>query len=240
MKILSSTASCGGRCIPNPPGAMAHSVDSLVIAGLDPRLSGTLIASQGELQLRGRWQAETGLPPLDSADEGFDLEAMEESMSDACEETCRGLLRLCGIVEQLQKQICNDGGGDLQPNGIGRASVETADFQVLLDPSEEQLDLPAGLVEIGDGLGRAVEVVGEQCELLAGFDGDDNHPAVLGEGIFSACGQALGQTNDLVADDVGTNGDRPLRDDRDRSVFLEAGHETAALGVEIGAQKPKS
>src|SRR5512132_1917571 len=70
---------------------------------------------------------------------------MEESMSDACEETCRGLLRLCGIVEQLQKQICNDGGGDLQPNGIGRASVETAEFQVLLDPSEEQLDLPAGL-----------------------------------------------------------------------------------------------
>jgi hypothetical protein len=35
---------------------------------------------------------------------------------------------------------------------------------------------------------------------------------------------------------VGANGDRPLRDDRDRGIFLEAGQETAALGVEIGPE----
>jgi hypothetical protein len=47
--------------------AMMHSLDFLVIGGLDPRLSGTLIASQVELQLRGRRQAETGPAAFDSA-----------------------------------------------------------------------------------------------------------------------------------------------------------------------------
>ena len=44
-----------------------------------------------------------------------------------------------------------------------------ADFQRLLDPAEEQLDLPAALVELGDLLGGGVEVVGEDAQRLAGL-----------------------------------------------------------------------
>ena len=40
---------------------------------------------------------------------------------------------------------------------------------MLLDPLEEQLDLPARLVESGNGLRRMAELVGEEDEGLAGL-----------------------------------------------------------------------
>jgi hypothetical protein len=46
--------------------------------------------------------------------------------------------------------------------------VESLDAQVLLDPFEEQLDLPAALIESADGSGGKGELVGEKDELLAG------------------------------------------------------------------------
>ena len=191
--------------------AMTHALDSLVIAGLDPRLSGTVFASQGELELGQRRQGEISLPPLDSADKGWYLDAMKEGVSDRCEEVRRGFLRFGSIVQQLEQQIGNDGGSNLKPDGVGRAAMKVADFQVLFDPAEKQFDLPAGLVEIGNGLCRTIEIVGEQLERLAGIDGDGDHPAVLGEGIPPAAGQPLGQSNDLIADDGGAGWHRPLR-----------------------------
>jgi len=38
------------------------------------------------------------------------------------------------------------------------------DAQMLLDPFEEQLDLPTAFVELGDGQSRKLEVVGEEPE----------------------------------------------------------------------------
>src|SRR6266540_3622704 len=123
-----------------------------VMPGLDPRLSGTVFASQGELELGQRRQGEISLPPLDSADKGWYLDAMKEGVSDRCEEVRRGFLRFGSIVQQLEQQIGNDGGSNLKPDGVGRAAMKVADFQVLFDPAEKQFDLPAGLVEIGNGL----------------------------------------------------------------------------------------
>ena len=40
---------------------------------------------------------------------------------------------------------------------------------MLLDPLEEQLDLPAQTVELGDGEGGQREVVGEKDQSLAGL-----------------------------------------------------------------------
>ena len=38
------------------------------------------------------------------------------------------------------------------------------DAQMLLDPFEEQLDLPTAFVELGDGQSRKLEIVGEKPE----------------------------------------------------------------------------
>src|SRR6266511_5104339 len=140
------------------------------------------VCVQGELELGQRRQGEISLPPLDSADKGWYLDAMKEGVSDRCEEVRRGFLRFGSIVQQLEQQIGNDGGSNLKPDGVGRAAMKVADFQVLFDPAEKQFDLPAGLVEIGNGLCRTIEIVGEQLERLAGIDVDGDHPAVLGEG----------------------------------------------------------
>ena len=52
---------------------------------------------------------------------------------------------------------------------ILRGAIEGLDSQVLLDPFEEQFDLPSAFVEIGDGLCREGEVVGQEHQALVGF-----------------------------------------------------------------------
>src|SRR6266511_2671461 len=94
------------------------------MAGTSPRLSGTV--SQGELELGQRRRGEISLPPLDSADKGWYLDAMKEGVSDRCEEVRRGFLRFGSIVQQLEQQIGNDGGSNLKPDGVGRAAMASA------------------------------------------------------------------------------------------------------------------
>ena len=45
---------------------------------------------------------------------------------------------------------------------------EALELEVLLDPLEEQLDLPAALVDVGDGLGGEVFDVGQELVIPAG------------------------------------------------------------------------
>jgi len=81
----------------------------------------------------------------------------------------------CGepnLVEaRLQPQALSDDGHqdvnrdrdpDLGLHGILAGAVEGLDPQVLLDPLEEQLHLPAALVDLGDGKCRKREVVGQK------------------------------------------------------------------------------
>ena len=48
---------------------------------------------------------------------------------------------------------------DLGQHGVFRVADEGLDLQVLLDETEEDLDLPAFFVDLGDGLGRQLEMV---------------------------------------------------------------------------------
>ena len=54
------------------------------------------------------------------------------------------------------------GGDDLEADGVFVAAEEGLDLEMLLDPAEEELDLPAGLVEGGDFDGGALHVVGDE------------------------------------------------------------------------------
>src|SRR5690348_16486580 len=63
-----------------------------------------------------------------------------------------------------QQQIGDHGGEDLQPDGIVVFADELADVEMLLDPAEQKLDLPATLVESGDLDGTALKVVGEESD----------------------------------------------------------------------------
>ena len=51
---------------------------------------------------------------------------------------------------------------------VFRVADEGLDLQVLLDEAEEDLDLPAFFLSVGDGLGRQLEMVGEKDAAPAG------------------------------------------------------------------------
>src|SRR4051794_3984000 len=77
----------------------------------------------------------------------------------------------CGDAQQ---QIGDHGGKDLQVDGILGAAKKLAKLQMLLDPTEQQFDLPAGLVKPGDFDGRPFQVVGDEGEFCAIIAPDAN------------------------------------------------------------------
>ncbi len=73
------------------------------------------------------------------------------------------------LLDDGDEDIDGDGDPDLGLDGVFGIAEEALDAQVLLDPFEEQLDLPAAFVEPCDGERRQGEVVGQEDEGLAGL-----------------------------------------------------------------------
>ena len=68
-----------------------------------------------------------------------------------------------------EQQMDRDGSPDLRADRIAGGSEKALDAQVLLDPLEEELDLPTQAVQLRDGERWKAEVVGQKVELLAGL-----------------------------------------------------------------------
>ena len=98
------------------------------------------------------------------------------------------------------QHIRGDGAPDLRLHVLAVAD-ETLDAQMLLDPLEEQLDLPTALVQRGNGQCGQGGIVGEEHQRLAGF-------RVFEPDASQLLGIVLGdvetvQPDALVADDAG-------------------------------------
>ena len=79
------------------------------------------------------------------------------------------------------QHVSRHGAPDLRLDGVLAIAQELLDSQVLLDPFEEQFDLPAFLVECCDGQRRQDKVVGQEDERFAALDiFESNAPQVLG------------------------------------------------------------
>ncbi len=81
------------------------------------------------------------------------------------------------LFQDRDQDVHADSNPDLGADGIVGGAVEGLDSQVLLDPLEEQLDLPAQFVEAGDGDGREGEVVGEEDQGFFGLSVEEANPA---------------------------------------------------------------
>ena len=68
------------------------------------------------------------------------------------------------IAEETQQESGDECDIDLDFDGVFVAPHEAFDLEVLLDPFEQQLDLPAFFVKGGDLAGRAGQVIGDQDE----------------------------------------------------------------------------
>ena len=115
---------------------------------------------------------------------------------------CRARRRARGAsLDDGDEDIDGYGDPQLRLHGVLRGSIEPLDAQMLLDPLEEQLDLPAALVELANGHGRQVEVVGDEHQLLAGLAVVEADPAqVLG---IETAGLDAVERDGLVTDDAG-------------------------------------
>ena len=100
-------------------------------------------------------------------------------------------------LEITQQEIDDERGIDLGQHGVFRVADEGLDLQVLLDEAEEDLDLPAFFVDVGDGLGRQLEMVGEKDIALAG-GGIPIGDAAQGNAAFLGFG--AGQPDGLIGE----------------------------------------
>lgn len=73
------------------------------------------------------------------------------------------------LFQNGDEQIDDNRRPDWDAHRVGRHAVKGFDTQMLLDPFEEEFDLPAAAIELGDGQCRHDEVVGQKDQRLAGF-----------------------------------------------------------------------
>ena len=104
-------------------------------------------------------------------------------------------------VSGAQKQKRNQCDGDLNANGVFGCTEEVPNFETVLDPSEEQLDLPASLVEFGDFVGGRVQIIGDDTQDFAGLGAHAQFAdRVLENGIFAPTRLARWQMADAVGE----------------------------------------
>src|SRR5215212_4743565 len=133
-----------------------------------------------------------------------------------------------------QQHIGDHGGQQLQADGVGVAAEEGPDLEMLLDPSEQQLDLPAHFVEAADVDGRALEVVGEEGDFASVVALEANAAHRDGElGIALADQLDLGIVEDgeAVAPDLV---DSPPALSAEACAALHARDEPGARGIDAG------
>ena len=75
------------------------------------------------------------------------------------------------LLHDGHQHVHAHGNPDLRLDGVDRGPVERLDAKVLLDPLEEQFDLPAALVQLGDHECRQQEVVREEHETFVDVGG---------------------------------------------------------------------
>src|ERR1700730_10696424 len=133
-----------------------------------------------------------------------------------------------GLVQDAQQHEGDQRDVDLDAYGVFAAPEKAADFEVLLQPFEQQLDLPALLVEPGDLGGGPVQIVGQEIKRLVsiGPGHDDLAQADLPERVLRrpAARLPVADLEPAVGQDGGARGGL-LADLAAAGVLLAAGHE---------------
>lgn len=104
------------------------------------------------------------------------------------------------ILDDRRADIGRDGDPDLRLHGVLRSPIEGLDPNVLLDPSEEQFDLPTKLIKQSDGQCGQGEVVRQERQ-VAIIDSvvEPDKAKSFGEGVV---GIEAGQNDRLIARQV--------------------------------------
>ena len=124
---------------------------------------------------------------------------------DELGKAARGQQGMIELSRDCDKYQGNHGGEYLQAHGVLIEGDELTDAEVLLDPAEQELDLPARLVGGGKLSGAAGLIIGEDVEDLAGvgLDGDSaQEDWQLGIAFAGECHLAVGLDGEAVTPGV--------------------------------------
>lgn len=132
-------------------------------------------------------------------DHSVQIEAMEKGAFDFPLDLEHGQRASRSVFDEGDKNKQDHGDADLSHDRIHGGTEKRFDLQVLFDPFEEQLHLPATLVQASDGAGRPHEMVGKEYIHLSILRVDiPNTAKNLGIGLS---GPATGQPDDLIGRD---------------------------------------
>ena len=106
-------------------------------------------------------------------------------------------------------------------------------LQRLLDPAEEQFDLPTLFVKVRNLCRRSVEIIGDDAQHLAGIDNHPDLPNWYLQRVFAAVGKPLRQMTDTITENIAILGDAVLMHHCERGVFLQPRHEATASIIEL-------
>src|SRR5467141_3444903 len=134
------------------------------------------------------------------------------------------------LLDDGDQNIGGDGDPDLRLNAILGSPVEGFDPQMLLDPFEKELDLPAAAVQFGDRKRGQDEIVGQEDEGLGGFGILKTDAAQ--RGLKALVRVEAREDDTLVADQAGLAIDRMRVAALDLKIRFTASHEEAARLVE--------
>ena len=112
--------------------------------------------------------------------------------SDKFDEASRAEMVCAGLVGNADQHKGDHGSDDLQAHGVLVDGDELRDVEVLLDPAEQQFDLPAGFATGGKVNSRAADIVADDVE-----------------GVFSRLIACIGLG--FVAGDITPDGDAAQR-----------------------------
>jgi hypothetical protein len=114
------------------------------------------------------------------------FEWLEQADFELGEQQCSASLEgaRAGVVQDAQQHKGDQRDIDLDAHSVFTASEKAADLEVLLEPLEQQLDLPSLFVELCDLEGRSLQVVGKQIEGLVVIGADDHN---LAQADLRAC-----------------------------------------------------
>src|SRR5260370_24885154 len=130
------------------------------------------------------------------------------------------------LLDDGEQNIGGDGDPDLRLNAILGSPVEGFDPQMLLDPFEKELDLPAAAVQFGDRKRRQGEMVGQEDKGLGGFGILKTDAAQ--RGLEALVRVEAREDDTLVADQAGLAIDRMRVAALNLKIRFTASHEEAA------------
>lgn len=135
------------------------------------------------------------------------------------------------VTQQQHRDQCRP---NLRLDRVGRGADEGLDLQVLLERLEEQFDLPAILVDRGDGAGAETMMIGDEDENAAGVF--TNRLDTAQQMRTLVLGAHTGQTDGLILEDVPVLRHGMFLDHLEQGVVLHAGDEIDAALRPFGEQ----